>query len=282
MSRKRKNKPVIQDLPNLETPRLTKTTVKNKATRNKQKQQKVKSDIRGAVSVSTIPLRKASSLFKREKPKEEKAKRKGKLSEYRDTTSQAQPVTAPKSLADFKEKATFRESEDKGSLLQQYKDTKEAFSSQMLPTMREVGWDNFKQALDELPDEIQMDFKRVIDYLVLKYGEKVVAYYLDKRGLLETTAIYHGIDYKSMIARIYLYQLATTVESLATGEPLSGGYDDIREEAVWMSQYSIQSVASVHNRAHYEGLLEPENIQSINLKYKLDEFFDSEYGEDYR
>lgn len=282
MSRKRKNKPVIQDLPNLETPRLTKTTVKNKATRNKQKQQKVKSDIRGAVSVSTIPLRKASSLFKREKPKEEKAKRKGKLSEYRDTTSQAQPVTAPKSLADFKEKATFRESEDRGSLLQQYKDTKAALASHPLPTMREVGWENFKEALNELPDEIQIDFKNTIDYLVSKYGEAPVAYYLDKRGLLETTAVYHGIDYKSMVARMYLYQLAAAVEYLATGELSTAGYDELQDEAQWMSEYSISHVASEHKQAYYESQLEIEHIQDINLKYRIDEFFDSEYGEDYR
>lgn len=280
-------------MPKIKVEPVHKSTVINKATKDKQKAQAVKVDIANAVKAASEPLIKIGKIVhkdiarkarreKKKEPKKPKAKRRSKLQEYRDAESPARPVSSPKSLRDFKEKAKFRESKDRGSLLQQYKDTKETLASRPLPTMREVGWENFKQALNELPDEIQIDFKNTIDYLISKYGEEPVAYYLDKRGLLETTSVYHGIDYKSMVARIYLYQLAAAVDYLATGELSGTGFDELQDEALWMSTYSIQNTVSEKKRPYFESLLEVEKIQNINLVNRIDDFFESEYGEDYR
>ena len=195
-------------------------------------------------------------------------------------TSTKTPASSSPSLASAKVKLKVPSPKKKqspktdatdGNLLQQYKYYQ---NYGKLPTNRELAWSKFLDGLDELPAEIRIKFVQEIDYLRYTYGDQVVAYYLDKHGLLDEIVKFSSVDYKSTMAFIYLYNLARGLELAVQGD-ISDLHYDLRGEAEW----SINRTVKPKNQGYFEALMEDDAIRDINLTIDLDEYVDSLWDE---
>lgn len=159
-----------------------------------------------------------------------------------------------------------------GNLLQRYKSSHEQYSrsQQTLPTKTEIAWNNFIEGLDQLPEDIRVQFTTTIDWLRMKYGDEAIAHYLESRNLLQEVNKYSSIDYKSIQAIKYLYQLAAGLEILTDGttDMLS---EDLKDQAEWM----ISSYVKPQNQGRYEVELTDSAVIDISLTHNLDQYVDS-------
>lgn len=159
-----------------------------------------------------------------------------------------------------------------GNLLKQYKDSHEQYTHNRptLPTATEIAWNNFIEGLDQLPEELRVQFTSTINWLRNKYGDEAIAHYLESRSLLQEMSKYSSIDYKSITAITYLYQLAAGLEILTDGttDVLS---EDLKSQAEWM----ISSKVKPQNQGKYEANLTDSAVIDITLTHHLDEYVDS-------
>ena len=158
------------------------------------------------------------------------------------------------------------------NLLKQYKASHEQYtrSQQTLPTKTEIAWNNFIEGLDQLPEDLRVQFTTTIDWLRMKYGDAAIAHYLESRSLLQEMSKYSSVDYKSIVAITYLYQLAAGLEILTNGttDIMS---EDLKDQAEWM----ISSKVKPQNQGRYEVNLTDTAVIDISLTHSLDEYVDS-------
>ena len=159
-----------------------------------------------------------------------------------------------------------------GNLLKQYKSSHEQYSHNIpaLPTQTEISWNNFIDGLEQLPEELRVQFTTTIDWLRMKYGDEVIAHYLESRSLLQEMSKYSSVDYKSIVAITYLYQLAAGLEIVTDGTTDINS-DEIRSQAEWMISTKVKPV----NQGRYEANLTDSAVIEISLKHSLDEYVDS-------
>lgn len=104
----------------------------------------------------------------------------------------------------------------------------------------------------------------------MKYSDEAVAHYLESRSLLQEMSKYSSVDYKSIVAITYLYQLAAGLEILTDGTTDINS-EDIRSQAEWM----IITKVKPQNQGRYEANLTDSAVIDISLKHALDEYVDS-------
>ena len=159
-----------------------------------------------------------------------------------------------------------------GNLLQKYKASHEQYSHDRpnLPTQTEIAWNHFIEGLDQLPEELRIQFTTTIDWLRMKYGDEAIAHYLESRSLLQEMSKYSSVDYKSIVAITYLYQLAAGLEILTDGTTDINS-EALKDQAEWM----ISSKVKPQNQGRYEINLTDTAVIDISLTHSLDEYVDS-------
>lgn len=208
----------------------------------------------------------AQQYLKQLKHQSKKSKGKTSSQNFKTSSPATFKVNVPKQP---KKKETQTPKESAGNLLQQYKHSREVINN--LPTERQISWKNFLEGLEQLPADIQIKFTQTIEWLSQKYGEELVAYYLEQRDLLDEMSTFSSIDYKSIIAIQYLYKLAAGLE-LAVEGYISEDSRDMANEAEWMVESNVKKE---RNKVYFMDRISDEEIQDINLTIALDEYADS-------
>ena len=97
-------------------------------------------------------------------------------------------------------------------------------------SVRGVGYQNFMNALDQLPMDVQVELNTTLDNLCTKWGDEAVMKYLDTFNLLDDEVFADVKNpYKVVVAEAYLLRLGAALELAIDGGIDIYSYEDERD-----------------------------------------------------
>lgn len=288
----------------------SKSKLKNQVKVNKPKVDKQHKPKKTSVKMSGVKKalskavkareKKAKAIAKEEKRKQKYisnlAKRKPNLSKqellrkYKEHQAVlASPEHRAKIEALRKRRAELKAKQGELNQLQKFKKYVE---EKQTPTLQDIAWDNFNEAVNTLPPEIQIHIRSQLDELVQEFGQEAVATFLNDLDLLDTRGEIFYADYGVQYAILYVKALSLALENASLGVKLTPDEleRDLSRFALGVSE-QFEGIGGANNWlvsklvSDVNNKLQELTIRGIDydtsIAQKIEDYFDSIYGDNY-
>lgn len=163
---------------------------------------------------------------------------------------------------------------EKESLLKAYK---KVVLDEQIPTLSQVGWENFKQDISKLPPEVQAEITQKLDSIIAQWGEEAVMKYLDNVGMFDGEQFEEKYNpYILIYAKAYLYRLQGALLLAESGELPSDALDDEYNEIMRSIESYFKNPSS--KQKLYNALDDSRIIEEID-QTGLREYFEEQWEE---